>query len=154
MRARIAIGLVAIILGAMGCSKDGEKNKPLGEPVPATATKVTIQQVVEDRSLVGKTVVLEGRVGGVGCVDCGGVLVTDKTWRVLVEPEDKTRFQIPANSGARVRVWGVVEIENDEGEEHEEGEAHEEAGEDAEAHAKLHKELDNIALEAKGVEWL
>lgn len=151
MRARTAIGLVAIILGALGCSKAGEKKRPLGEPVPATATMVTIQQVVEDRSLIGKTVVIEGRVGGVGCGDCGGVLVTDKTWRVLVEPEDKTRFQIPADNGARIRVWGVVEIEDDEGEEHEEGE---EAGADAEAHAKLHKELDNIALEARGVEWL
>lgn len=171
--------LLAIALAVGACGKSEGKKPPLGAPMPSNTPSATIEQVTKDKSFVGRTVAVEGRVGGVGCADCGGVLVTDKTWRLLVEPQDKTKFQIPPNSGARVRVWGVVDVEDDEGEEHEakeaaggeaqekhektegvgeaekkDGEAEKKEGEGGNAHAKLHKDLNNIALKAKGVEWL
>lgn len=161
-----AAWLLAVALAVSACGTREEKKPPLGAPIPTNTPTATIEQVTKDKSLVGRTVAVEGRVGGVGCADCGGVLVTDKTWRLLVEPQDKTKFQIPANSGARVRVWGVVEIEDEEGEEHKDaagGEASENGervgegekkGEGGDTHAKLHKDLNNLALKAKGVEWL
>lgn len=152
--------LLGLALAVGACSKSEDKKQPLGSPMPANTPSATIEQVTKDKSFIGRTVAVEGRVGGVGCADCAGVLVTDKTWRLLVEPEDKTKFQIPANSGARVRVWGTVVVENDEAEEGEKkegtaGEAHKKKeGEGGDAHAKLHQELDNVALKATGVEWL
>lgn len=144
-----ATWLLGFALAVGACSKNEDKKLPLGRPMPADTPTATIEQVTKDKSFIGRTVAVEGRVGGVGCTDCAGVLVTDKTWRLLVEPEDKTKFQIPANSGARIRVWGFVVVENDDAEE---GEGTE--GEGGDAHAKLHQELDNVALKAIGVEWL
>lgn len=134
-------------LSVLGCAKDGD-NKPLGTPAPANTPTATIEQLVSDKSLIGKTVVIEGTVGGVGCADCGGVLVTDKTWRILVEPEDTTKFKIPAHSGAKIRAWGVVRVDDEEGEEKEK------AGGAKKAEAGEKKpEVASIALKARGVEW-
>ena len=133
-------------LSVLGCAKDGD-NKPLGTPAPANTPTATIEQLVSDKSLIGKTVVIEGTVGGVGCADCGGVLVTDKTWRILVEPEDTTKFKIPAHSGAKIRAWGVVQVDDEEGEEKAKtGDKKAEGGEKK-------PEVASIALKARGVEW-
>lgn len=153
----IATASIALAGIVAGCRAEPQQ---LGDPVPAGTERVTLQEIQQNKATyAGRTVVIEGRVGGIGCADCGGVLVTEGTWRLLVEPMDKQRFRIEPKAGARVRAWGLVKVEGEEeehegnGGHHEEGEKHEEEPEDP-AHETLHVELGNVELKAHGVEWL
>ena len=70
----------------------------------------SVQEVAQLDKWRDKKVVFEGTVGKGGCTDCGGVVVSDKTWRIGVEPEDSSKFRIPPRAGARLKVWGTLGI--------------------------------------------
>lgn len=142
MNKSIFLGVI-LALGAALVACTGKDGKVLGAPVPADAEKTTIEAVLKDTArYAGRVIAIEGQVGGIGCADCGGVLVTDKTWRMLVEPEDKEKFKIEPRPGARIRAWGVLGVEASEGEK--------KPG-DAPAEPKTAATLE---LKARGVEWL
>ena len=138
----------------------GCRNEPkvLGEAAPAGIERATLEEILQDKAgYAGKVVLIEGRAGGLGCADCGGILVTDRTWRMLVEPENPSLFRIEPRKAVPVRAWGVVRVEGSEAEEGAEAEeaGDREAAEEGDAaHAKLHQDLGNVELKARGVEWL
>lgn len=156
-RAATLLLLGACSFAALLAVGGGTQPTMLGDPPPAGIERASLQTILQDKArFAGKTVLIEGRAGGIGCADCGGILVTDETWRMLVEPEDPSRFRIEPRQGVRVRAWGIVDVEGAEGEGEGKAEAaeHEEGEENDPAHAKLHQDLGHVELEARGVEWL
>lgn len=103
-----------LLLGlALAC---GPKTQKLGAPRPAQITATTLEDLLQHPdAFKDKVVAIEGRIGAIGCTDCGGVLVSDKTWRLSVEPEDPKAFSIPAQAGARIQAWGRVQVEQEKG---------------------------------------
>ncbi len=103
--------LVSTAIIAFGCTSRTEASDALGSvQSPESYSSATVQEVAQLDKWRGKRIVFEGVVGKAGCADCGGVVVTDKTWRIGVEPEDPSKFHIPVRAGARLKVWGVLEI--------------------------------------------
>ena len=103
--------LVSTAIIASGCTSRTEASEALGSvQSPESYAPATIQDLAQLDKWRDKKIVFEGVVGQVGCADCGGVVVTDKTWRIGVEPEDPGKFKIPARAGARLKTWGVLEI--------------------------------------------
>lgn len=103
--------LTSLALFAFGCTSRTEASEALGSVQSSDSySPATVQEVAQLDKWRGKKVVFEGTVGKGGCTDCGGVVVSDKTWRIGVEPEDPSKFRIPARAGARLKVWGVLEI--------------------------------------------
>lgn len=103
------LALVAVV--ASGCTSRPEASQGLGSvESPESYSPAIVQEVAQTDKWRGKKIVFEGVVGKVGCADCGGVVVTDKTWRIGVEPDDPSKFHIPARAGAPVKIWGVLEI--------------------------------------------
>lgn len=146
MKTRLTSVAIAVAVVATGCKKE---EKHLGAPAPAGVESATVQGLAQDAAkYAGKTVAVEGLISG-GCSDGDGVVLSDKTWRVEVKTSPGSSFQIPVRKGARLRAWGVVSLET------EEGEHHEEAGE-AKEHGKAEEkhEEPEIVLTARGVEWL
>lgn len=78
-------------------------------------------------------------------MDCGGVTVVDKTWRISVEPQDPSIFRIPANTGSKIRAWGIILVGGGE-----EGEQGEEVGQKEQEES----EETEVVFKAKGVEIL
>lgn len=133
MKKTIVLAAILAIGTTLAACSDKDA-KQLGVHMPPDVERATIEAVLKDtKRYAGRVIAIEGQVGGVGCADCGGVLVTDKTWRMLVEPEDKEQFRIEPRAGARIRAWGVVGVESSE--------------QQAETKATLE-------LKARGVEWL
>jgi hypothetical protein len=153
MRTGATLGAFIIGLALAGCKQEAKR---LGDPPPGGVEAVSIQVLLRDQArYAGRTVVIEGRVGGVGCVDCGGILVTEGTWRLPVEPADKQAFRIPARAGARLRVWGVLEVEAPKPEGHaENGEPHAEGEKKDADHDRTHESFGRVELKASGLEWL
>lgn len=103
--------LASMAVFAFGCTSRTEASEALGSvQSPESYSPATVQEVAQLDKWRGKKIVFEGVVGKVGCADCGGVVVTDKTWRIGVEPDDPSKFHIPTRAGARLKVWGVLEI--------------------------------------------
>lgn len=101
----------AILAAVAGCGNSVAKadGQSFGKPADPQAAAVKMQDLLaKPAEYKGKLVVLEGRIGAVGCTDCGGVLVTDKTYRIPVEPENPSEFKLPVKAGALIKVWGVV----------------------------------------------
>lgn len=97
------------LAGLVACHRG---QSTLGQPMDRTAQTVKLAELMEHpNAYQGKLVRVEGRIGKGGCVDCGGVLLADKTWRLSVEPEDPKAFTIPTRTGARLVAWGVVSVE-------------------------------------------
>lgn len=112
IRNRILLAhLIVTAVIAVGYSWRAEAGEALGT-VQATESysPATVQEVAQLDKWRDKKVVFEGTVGKGGCADCGGVVVTDKTWRIGVEPEDPSKFRIPTRPGARLKVWGILGI--------------------------------------------
>lgn len=129
----------------------------LGKPVDSEAKAVELSDIVQNPAAYrDEIIVTEGRIGALGCVDCGGVIVTDKTWRLSVEPENPQEFRIPLKPGARIKVWGVVHVEGGGEEAEEKSETkheEEEAGmNESEEHKGEGTELAIVELKARGVE--
>lgn len=130
----------------VGCQRSAEPER-LGEPLDPQARAVSVSDVLGNpERYKGQVVVLEGRIGAVGCLDCGGVIVTDKTWRLPVEPVNSQEFRIPVKQGAPIKIWGIVHVEN----------LGEETGKSGEAmtkeHEARHAELGLVQVKAYGVE--
>ena len=116
-RSYIVATLALIAVVASGCTSRTEAasrkeaSQGLGSIESAESySPATVQELAQIDKWRGKKIVFEGVVGKVGCADCGGVVVTDKTWRIGVEPDDPSKFHIPARAGAPVKIWGVLEI--------------------------------------------
>lgn len=98
---------------ALAC---GPRSQKLGDPRPPQLAVTKLEDLLQrPEAFKDKEVAIEGRIGSVGCVDCGGVLVTDRTWRLSVEPENPKAFSIPAKAGARIQAWGLVQVEQEKG---------------------------------------
>lgn len=94
----------------------GAKARRLGEAPPSGIATVTMAELLQKpEAFRDRPVLVEGRIGSLGCADCGGVLLTDKTWRLSVEPEDPKAFRIPVEQGARLRAWGRLHVESESG---------------------------------------
>jgi len=144
----VAALLVLVALAVLWLGGHGKKGAEVfGEPVAPQAIVARIQDIVQNQQAYrDKIVVAEGRIGAVGCLDCGGVIVTDKTWRLPVEPEDPSKFRIPVKRGAPIKVWGVVHVEGAE-----EG-SRETAETESEKHEAEQAELSLVEIKATGVE--
>lgn len=106
----LAVGLGAAWL-VVSTSRGSRGGDVLGKPIDPQAKAVKMGDILENsRAYRDKLVLVEGRIGAVGCGDCGGVIVTDKTWRLPVEPENPSEFRIPVKKGAPIKVWGVVRV--------------------------------------------
>lgn len=151
----VVVAALAAFAALWVVGRGGDRGLPtLGEPAGPQARSARIGDIVQNpRAYRDQVVVVEGRIGAVGCVDCGGVIVTDKTWRLPVEPEDPSKFRIPVKQGAAIKVWGVVHVE---GAEEEKAEANEGSNEAAEAESEKHEaeevELGLVEIKARGVE--
>lgn len=108
------MSLSILLLGlALAC---GPKTQKLGAPQPAQLPVTALEDLLQrPDAFKGKVVAIQGRIGAVGCTDCGGVLVSDQTWRLSVEPENPKAFSIPAQAGARIQAWGRVQVEQEKG---------------------------------------
>lgn len=130
----------------VGCQR-GEQVERLGKPADPKASPVTISDVLQNpERYKGQLVALEGRIGAVGCLDCGGVIVTDKTWRLPVEPVNSQEFRIPVKQGAPIKAWGIVHVENLGEQKAEGGEAK------TKEHEAVHAALGLVEVKAYGVE--
>lgn len=110
-RSFVVSALFGLVVLAAGCTSRTEASEALGSIQASDSySSTTLQEVAQLDKWRGKKIVFEGVVGKVGCADCGGVVVVDKTWRIGVEPEDPSKFHIPVRAGAPVKVWGVLEI--------------------------------------------
>ncbi|MDX2093036.1 MAG: hypothetical protein SFX73_34655 [Kofleriaceae bacterium] len=137
MRMLLISAAVAVAI-ATGCEKE---EALLGEAVPTGVEQASVQDLAQDATrFAGTTVAVEGRISG-GCSDGDGVVLSDETWRIEVKTSPSARFQIPVRAGERIRAWGVVGVEKEEGE-HGEEEAEE-----------THEESEVVVV-ARGVEWL
>ena len=111
-RNHIAVAvLVSTAIVAFGCTSRTTASEALGSvQSPESYSPATVREVAELDTWRDRKIVFDGIVGKGGCADCGGVVVTDRTWRIGVEPVDPSKFRIPARAGARLKVWGVLEI--------------------------------------------
>lgn len=146
---RIAAMFGAIALAGfwvVACQRSADPER-LGEPLDPQARAVSISDVLQNpKQYEGQLVVLEGRIGAVGCLDCGGVIVTDKTWRLPVEPVNSQEFRIPVKQGAPIKAWGIVHVEKLGEEKAEGGEAM------TKEHEARHAALGLVEVKAYGVE--
>ena len=102
--------LAAALAGAVYVAKGSEK-EALGAAKPAEGyAQSTVQQLAQEEKWKDQKVQFEGTIAKVGCIGCGGVIVADKTWRISAEPEDPSKFRIPARPGTRLRIWGVLRV--------------------------------------------
>lgn len=106
----LAMLLLGGFFGFVCCTSD-KSTGTLGADKPLEGyTTATVEQIVKDDRLGNQKVLFEGVVSQIGCADCGGVIIADKTWRISAEPEDPGKFQIPARAGTRLRIWGILRI--------------------------------------------
>lgn len=106
--------LASMAIVAFGCTSRTTASEALGSvQSPESYSPATVQEVAQLDTWRDRKIVFDGIVGKGGCADCGGVVVTDRTWRIGVEPADPSRFRIPARAGARLKIWGVLEISGD-----------------------------------------
>lgn len=116
MRSIVHVLVLAFAFATVGCARSGEAEAgPVLGPAkaPEGYTTTTVQELAKDDSWKGKPVMFEGTINKVGCGDCGGVVLADKTWRISCEPADPSKFKIPVKRGAVVRVWGKLSIDGE-----------------------------------------
>lgn len=108
---KVMFGAV-LVVGSSACSG----SEVLGEPMPPDTKAVPLSDLAaRPKDYQGQFLMVEGQIGPVVCADCGGVLLLDKTWRVLVEPVNVKAFRIPPKKGARLKAWGSIVAAESEG---------------------------------------
>lgn len=111
----IPLAIAGALFALNGCNSSTTttatkaEGETFGKPVDPKALSVKMKDLLDKPAeYKGKLVVLEGKIGAVGCVDCGGLIVTDKTYRLPIEPEHSDEFKLPVKTGALIKFWGVV----------------------------------------------
>lgn len=113
-RFAMALLLTGVLAGVAGSPSRAEAKEVLGPPAaPEGYASASVQDLVKQDRLKDQKVLFEAAVSKVGCVGCGGVIVSDKTWRISVCPENPAQFKIPTRAGTRLKIWGVLSVVND-----------------------------------------